>query len=473
MNGEPLQDSTVAAPFTVELADPGGVEDGVKFLLDNAYLGEDKTAPYQWTVTTEPGDHEIKVRWNDLAGDRQTAEATFTATSDTSPPVPDEPPGPALTDLDLSTANRRTPADGLYDWSKAGYREGAGLPTEAELTSDTNCLLTPETLESTYNVIPDDEDNDGAGIQQAIDHVRENCSPAARYTKLSRIELPAGRLLVDAQIKVDADYMILTGAGSDPETGTEIVFTPNADTRYDALTEGDADWDEDGMTWGDAKGGWIWPGRGLFHVASREVAAKYRADAPEPDPENYDNAPANRRDLFEGTVNAHWISGATLRAMPGETAYAGKTGQTKVYLNSETTDAIMDGFKVGGYVNIRAANSVKFYGEMSVPADHSSLKNLHMRQQIFGITEVDTTNKVITLDKPLEFDVPVDSTSDGSAVIDERVYTSKAAPLVTRWWASASRTCTSLRRHPKARRPRTPSRTTATSTLRARCTASS
>ncbi|RKS71010.1 hypothetical protein BZB76_5490 [Actinomadura pelletieri DSM 43383] len=346
------------------------------------------------------------------------------------PVVPDEPPGPALTDLDLTAANRRPPVDGLYDWSKAGYRAGARLPTEAELTSDTDCLLRPETLASKYDVIPDDEGDDRAGIQRAIDHVRAECSPKAGYTKLSRIRLPAGRLLVDAQIRVDADYLVLTGAGSDPATGTRIVYTPNADTRYDALTAGNADWDEDGMVWGSAKGGWIWPGRSLFAVASREVAARYRADAPRPEPQNYDNAPANRRDLFEGTVNAHWVSGATLRAMPGETAYAGRKGQTKVYLNTGTTGAIMGGFKVGGHVNIRAANSVRFYGEMSVPADHASLQNLHMRQQIFGITEVDTTGKVITLDKPLEFDVPVDSTSDGSPMIDGRVYTSKAAPLI-------------------------------------------
>jgi hypothetical protein len=46
------------------------------------------------------------------------------------------------------------------------------------------------------------------------------------------------------------------------------------------------------------------------------------------------------------------------------------------------------------------------------------LQNLHMRQQWFTITAVDTKNHTVSVDKPLEYDVPVDSTSDGSAPID-------------------------------------------------------
>jgi len=42
-------------------------------------------------------------------------------------------------------------------------------------------------------------------------------------------------------------------------------------------------------------------------------------------------------------------------------------------------------------------------------------------QQIFTVTAVDTTNRTVTLDKPLEYDVPVDSTSDGSPAIDGTV----------------------------------------------------
>jgi len=55
---------------------------------------------------------------------------------------------------------------------------------------------------------------------------------------------------------------------------------------------------------------------------------------------------------------------------------------------------------------------------------------MHMRQQIFTITAVNSSQRTITLDKPLEFDVPVNSTSDGSAPIAGANYDSKAAPLV-------------------------------------------
>jgi hypothetical protein len=90
----------------------------------------------------------------------------------------------------------------------------------------------------------------------------------------------------------------------------------------------------------------------------------------------------------------------------------------------------MSAFTVGGLVNIRAANSINFYAQQDITPADGTLQNIHMRQQIFTITAVDTTNRTITLNKPLEYDVPVTSTSDGSAAIDGTVYDSKAAPLV-------------------------------------------
>ncbi|MQS40022.1 hypothetical protein, partial [Streptomyces katsurahamanus] len=93
---------------------------------------------------------------------------------------------------------------------------------------------------------------------------------------------------------------------------------------YDALTSDGSDWDEDGMTSGSAKGGWIWPGRGLFRVQSRGVHTAYASE--------YAAAPANRRDLFEGTVNVHWKSGSKLRDKPGDTGFAARTGDTVVHL---------------------------------------------------------------------------------------------------------------------------------------------
>jgi hypothetical protein len=261
--------------------------------------------------------------------------------------------------------------------------------------------------------------DDSAGLQGAIDRIRDVCSPDGAYDRLSLIELPAGQLDIARQIAVDADYLIIRGAGADPTAGTRIVFRPDETTRYDALTDDGSDWDESGMTHEDGKGGWIWPGRGLFRVQSREVHEDYQ-DA-------YDTAPADRRDLFEGTVNVHWKSGLKLREAPGGDGFAARTGDTVVHL---ADNAKLDDLAPGGWVNIRAANSLEFYEQQAaLPTDHE-LQNLHMRQQIFAVAAVDPEERTLTLDKPLEFDVPVDSTSDGSDEIDGKTYESKAAPLV-------------------------------------------
>ncbi|OLF13228.1 hypothetical protein BLA60_07780 [Actinophytocola xinjiangensis] len=324
--------------------------------------------------------------------------------------LPEVPPA-----LDLSAANRRAPVDGLPDWSHAGYREGAGLPGDDEITTDEDCVVTAGELAADYDVRPDDERDDSAGLQQVIDDVRDDCSPDADYESLSLVELPAGELAVSRQLAVDADYLVLRGAGGDPATGTRIVFRPDENTRYDSVSDGD--WDEDGMTYESGKGGWLWPGRGLFRVQSRQVHEDYTED--------HESAPANRRDLFEGTVNVHWKSGAELAGLAEDPGFAARTGDTVVPLAKRPKD-----FTEGGYVNIRAANTVAFYEQQqALPTDHD-LRNLHMRQQIFRITEVDEDARTITLDRPLEFDVPVSSVSDGSEEIDGKVYESKAAPLV-------------------------------------------
>ena len=197
------------------------------------------------------------------------------------------------------------------------------------------------------------------------------------------------------------------------------MFRPDANTRYDALTPDGSDWDEDGMTSGSAKGGWIWPGRGLFRVQSRGVHSSYASE--------YAAAAGQPEDLFEGTVNVHWKAGLKLRGKPGDTAFAARSGDTVVYLASSGS---LSAFTVGGLVNVRAANSLSFYAQQDIQPADGTLQNIHMRQQIFTIAAVDSTNRTLTLDKPLEYDVPVTSTSDGSAAIDGAVYDSKASPLV-------------------------------------------
>lgn len=96
---------------------------------------------------------------------------------------PELSPAAALTTLDLSSANRRAPIAGLYDWSKAGYRGGANLPGAAETNPNAACQITAAELASQYAVTPNDGVDDSAGLQAAIDAIRTGCSPSANYTK--------------------------------------------------------------------------------------------------------------------------------------------------------------------------------------------------------------------------------------------------------------------------------------------------
>ncbi|RZQ64628.1 hypothetical protein [Amycolatopsis suaedae] len=317
-------------------------------------------------------------------------------------------------DLDTSAGNRRAPVSGLYDWSKAGYRGGADLPGPGDINSNQNCQITAAELASQFNVRPGDGADDTTGLQAAIDQVKSSCSGSASYTKLSLITLPAGELNVSRELSVDADYLIIRGAGKD---ATKVVYRPDQNTLYDALTPDGSDWDEDGMTHGAGKGGWLWPGRGLFRVQSRGVHSSYSGD--------YRSAPENRKDIFEGTVNVHWKSGVKLKAKPGDTGFSARAGDRVVHLASAP-----GALTAGSLVNIRAANSQKFYEYQKATPTQWPLLNMHMRQQIFTITAVNSSQRTITLDKPLEYDVPVNSTSDGSAPIGGANYDSKAAPLV-------------------------------------------
>ncbi|GAB2808949.1 hypothetical protein GCM10027200_05930 [Lentzea nigeriaca] len=311
---------------------------------------------------------------------------------------------PALTGLDVSSGNRRPPVSGLYDWSKAGYRGNGVLPGNNDVNPSASCQITAEELASQFNVRPNDPADDSAGLQAAIDAIRTQCSPSASYSKLSLITLPAGELKVSRELHADADYLIIRGAGA---TATKIVYTPDAITRYDAITPDGSHWDEDGMTYGQGKGGWLWPGRGLFRVQSRGVHTAYAND--------YASAPANRKDIFEGTVNVHWKAGAKVRT-------AAKAGDRAIQVQSTTN------IKAGMLVNVRAANSVKFYEQQFANGTQWPYLNMHMRQQIFTVASVSSTT--VTLDKPLEFDVPVNSTSDGSPAIAGATYDSKVSPLV-------------------------------------------
>ncbi len=292
-------------------------------------------------------------------------------------------------------------ANFLPDWSKAGYREGLPLPAASEITTNTTCVITSAELGQQFAVYANDNVDDSQGLQQAIDFVRANC--AGSYNNLSLIELPSGSLNISKEIHVDANYLVIRGKGSDPasSTTTKIIFNPDSNTRYDNII----DFDLAGMTdAGGGNGGWIWPGRGAFRVQTRDVHSSYATA--------YANAPENRKDIYEATVNVHWKhQNVTQNAAQGD---------TKIKINS------VAGFSAGKYAWVGAANTNKMYDQQGVLS--ADRLNMHMRQQIFKIVAVDTTNKTITIDKPLEFDLPMNSTADGSAPISG-TYNSRVAVL--------------------------------------------
>ncbi|MEU5777260.1 GDSL-type esterase/lipase family protein [Streptomyces venezuelae] len=334
----------------------------------------------------------------------------------------------------LSRSNRRAAVPGLPDWSRAGYRAGEVLPGAAAHNPDSTCHITPSALDERFKVKADDGQDDTAGLQRAIDQIRTSCTPGAGPDRLSVIELPKGRLDVSKQLAVDASYLVIRGQGSDPDSGSRIVFRPDENTRYDTLTAKGERWDQGAMshkcefTTGNnvGTGGWIWPGRGLFRVQTREAAEKYARICGFPD-----KIPENRRDIFEGSINQHWESGVAVGGTSADAKYAARQGDRVIQLNSK---AKMDAFKPGGDLWVGAANSLKFYQAQQVAgaaADDGRLENLHMRQQVFTITAVDAGQRTVTIDKPLEFDVPVDSTSDGSPPlgVGGKPYASKVTAL--------------------------------------------
>ncbi|MEV7815565.1 RICIN domain-containing protein [Streptomyces flaveolus] len=326
--------------------------------------------------------------------------------------------GPGASEADLSSANRSAPVPGMPDWSHVGYLGGQPLPHDGDVTGNASCRITPEQLASTYQVIPDDGKDDTTGLQNAIDYIKSQCSPQAGYHQLSLISLPSGQIDVSRQMYADADFLIIRGKGSG-DGGTKFVFRPDLNTRYDTLVNGR--WDQDSMVAGSGSdvgtGGWMWPGRGMFRVQTRDVATRYQDD--------WAAAPANRKDIFEGSVNQHWASGIKLSAQANDPAYSARKGDNVIQLVS---NAAMTKFTLGGYVWVGAANSVKFYAQQGV-TDQSKMENLHMRQEMFQVVRMDATAKTITLSRPLTWDLPVDSTSDGSPAIAGTVYASKVTPL--------------------------------------------
>lgn len=315
---------------------------------------------------------------------------------------------PGADTLDLSAGNRRSdPVDSLPVFDKVGVGEGTGIPP----------VPRQATLEAVdFGVVADDGQDDTEALQRAIDQLagREGASAGNPAVIL----LPAGRILLTREIVVEADHVVIRGAGSDPGAArsTIVALRPGEQMRYDKIdSEGVPD--IDGMSHNGNTMGWNWPGRGTFRVQTRAVSDKYDDD--------YAEAPANRGDIYEGSVNFHWTSG--LEVDQG-VDFPARTGDRVIPLDSEVSRSDVRAIEAGSYVWVGAANSEKMYREQHVPERY--WERLHMKIQIFKVTAVDVNGKTITIDKPLEFDIPANSASDGSTPIGgSKPYPSRVTPL--------------------------------------------
>ncbi|KZV95915.1 hypothetical protein EXIGLDRAFT_706480 [Exidia glandulosa HHB12029] len=340
----------------------------------------------------------------------------------------------ARSDVDLTRSNRRPPTQGLPDWSHAGYEGGSDLPGDGQV----GYTLGPAELASTYNVIPNDDQDDTPGLEKAIHDMRQH----ARTNSFALIQLPAGVLNLKYTIYIDTNYLIIRGAGTDPnDGGTVLSFSPDENTRYDVLEANGSRWSQTGMktAWkyqvpdstvqsglrtitGSASSGWLWPGRSLFRVGSKEIASKFRTP--------YDLAEPNRKDLFFGTVNYHWRNDTKIKGFMADQTkdIAGHAGSNQIYYDYQNTSYVWEpGQDVWVAGPIRSVD----YDSWGV-TNSSYYVNEYMFQDWFTVVDVgeDGDGKFLVLDHPLAFDVYSNSAAGGAQVMEDAVSPAKAREIM-------------------------------------------
>ncbi|KAB5588575.1 hypothetical protein CTheo_7981 [Ceratobasidium theobromae] len=325
--------------------------------------------------------------------------------------------------VDLSKQNRRPPRSDLPDWSGAGFEGGNALPDDSKVAF----TLSAGDLTSKYGLVANDGQDDTAALQNAITALSSQPVPDGSYRL---IQLPPGTINLSSMIYVDTSYLIIRGAGPDPNVGgTKIVFRPNEDTKYDTIIN--ERWNQDGMqySWdfkdqngkrlfGTATGGWLWPGRSIFRVGSSKVATKYSRPHAE--------APNNRKDLFKGSVNYHWRSdeGQTKGWMVSQAKEkAGVAGSNILYVEATNTSWVTP--EDLGSTDLWIASPTKRNDFVSWGVQTEDC------QDWFTITKrgTDENGAYFQLDKPLRFDVYRSSTADGSAMMQDSESFAKAMPI--------------------------------------------
>lgn len=306
---------------------------------------------------------------------------------------------------DVSAANRRAPIDGLPDWSRAGYRQGAPLPDGTTVIEAVD-----------HGVVADDSLDDSVGLQAAIDAA----SKLSRgYGREVVVRLPAGRIFLSREIKVNASHIIIRGRGAEPHApgSSLVVVRPGPLMAYDRLSDDGTQPRFQDVVQGDGNGGWVWPGRGAFRVQTTLVHEDYQEDHRRADPE--------WKDIFEGTVNVHWKAGLVVDQ---SAEWAARRGDRQLKLDKGNPRRALERVAPGAPLQVLAANSLRMYDEQGVE-NPSYFENSYMRMQWFTVQSYDAPTRTVTLDRPLEFDVPANSTSDGSQEIGKKDRESKVVLL--------------------------------------------
>ncbi|MFG6504353.1 right-handed parallel beta-helix repeat-containing protein [Microbacterium sp. P05] len=175
--------------FTVNVAAPDGAK--VKFKLDGAYLGQDASAPYSWSVHADRGAHTVNVRWEGDAG-RQEVDVAFTVGASTpSSPLPSATPRPSPTASTSPTPGPTPPVSG----------NSVAVSSTAQLTAALKAAKPGQTIalaDGTYT---------GAFIAAAAG----TTSQPITLTGSRRAVLTTGKVSSEYGLHVTGTYWNLTG----------------------------------------------------------------------------------------------------------------------------------------------------------------------------------------------------------------------------------------------------------------------
>ncbi|MGR5096517.1 hypothetical protein ACPV5O_19220 [Vibrio maritimus] len=251
-----------------------------------------------------------------------------------------------------------------YGLASPGYEQGKALPTQFQ-----NTIYAVD-----HGVIANDGIDDSEALQAIIDN---HISASSEVNTV--IVLPKGEINLSDEIHIDKSGVVIKGAGSDPLTGTKIVARSWSPYGVDASNAPDF----------DKK---YWPGFGVFRVETREKHPKEQA--------------------YEGSVNFHWKHSI-------EFGQPAKMGDRTLILESGKAAE----FSQGDLIYVGAASDKAFLDLGQVPESRRSashIKTGHMRTQIFKVALVNSGANSVTLDRPLEFDVPLNN---------ENGYNSRVMPV--------------------------------------------